>query len=90
LAVPIGPGDIVERFAGYADEVVCLQAPAYFYAVGQGYRVFAQTPDDDVVALLDRAREGFRGAAEGTSAADRRCVTRRSKWWPGRWRWPAI
>ena len=25
LAVPIGPDDIVERFAGYADEVVCLR-----------------------------------------------------------------
>ena len=25
LAVPIGPDDIVERFVGYADDVVCLQ-----------------------------------------------------------------
>ena len=56
LAVPIGPDDIVARFAGYADEVVCLETPAYFFAVGQGYRNFTQTSDDEVVALLDRAR----------------------------------
>ncbi len=70
LAVPIGPDDIAERFAGYADDVVCLQAPAFFYAVGQGYRVFAQTPDDEVVALLDRAREDFRDASAGKNTDD--------------------
>ena len=60
LAVPIGADDTVERFAGYADEVVCLQTPAFFYAVGQGYRNFTQTSDDEVVALLDRAYKGYR------------------------------
>ena len=59
LAVPIGGADTVERFAGYADEVVCLQTPAFFYAVGQGYDNFTQTSDDEVIALLDRAHEGF-------------------------------
>lgn len=60
LAVPIGGRDIFARFAGYADEVVCLDTPAFFFAVGQGYRNFTQTSDDEVIALLDRAREGFR------------------------------
>ena len=63
LAVPIGPDDIVARFAGYADEVVCLRTPAFFFAVGQGYRHFTQTSDDEVIALLDRARDGFAEAA---------------------------
>lgn len=35
LAVPIGPDDIVARFAGYADEVVCLATPALFFASGK-------------------------------------------------------
>ena len=60
LAVPIGPDDIDARFAGYADEIVCLQTPTFLYAVGQGYRNFTQTSDDEVIALLDRARDGFR------------------------------
>ncbi len=69
LAVPIGPDDIVARFAGYADEVVCLQTPAFFFAVGQGYRHFTQTSDDEVVALLDRARDGL-AKATGVAADD--------------------
>jgi dienelactone hydrolase len=69
LAVPIGPDDVVERFAGYADEVVCLRKPAFFFAVGQGYRHFTQTSDGEVIALLDRARDEC-GDAAGASAAD--------------------
>ncbi|MGE5697245.1 MAG: phosphoribosyltransferase family protein [Candidatus Sericytochromatia bacterium] len=70
LAVPIGPDDIVARFAGYADEVVCLHAPEFFFAVGQGYRHFTQTSDDEVIALLDRARNDFAEAAAVDAAAD--------------------
>jgi predicted phosphoribosyltransferase/pimeloyl-ACP methyl ester carboxylesterase len=57
LATPIGATDIATRFADYADEVICLQTPAFFFAVGQGYQNFAQTSDDEVVRLLDRARQ---------------------------------
>lgn len=63
LAVPIGPDDLIARFAGYADEVVCLRTPAFFFAVGQGYRHFTQTSDDEVIAFLDRARDGSAKAA---------------------------
>ncbi len=56
LAVPIGATETAQQFAPYADEVVCLQTPAPYFAVGQGYRNFAQTSDDEVVALLNRAR----------------------------------
>lgn len=59
LAVPIGSTDVAERFAGFADEVICPVKPEAYYAVGQGYRNFTQTSDDEVVALLDRARAGF-------------------------------
>ena len=58
LAVPIGAPDVPAQFAGDADEVICLVMPQDFYAVGQGYRDFGQTSDDEVVALLERAREG--------------------------------
>lgn len=70
LAVPIGSVDIAERFAGFADEVICLVQPDMFFAVGQGYRDFTQTSDDEVVALLDRARENFRDAATPRAADD--------------------
>ncbi|KZS57845.1 phosphoribosyltransferase [Mycobacterium ostraviense] len=64
LAVPIGATDITQRFAGYADEVVCLETPVPYFAVGQGYRNFTQTSDDEVVALLRRARAEFGAASE--------------------------
>jgi putative phosphoribosyl transferase len=66
LAVPISGSDIFARFSGYADEVVSLHTPEFFYAVGQGYCNFTQTSDEEVIALLDRARTDFR---EPTAAA---------------------
>jgi putative phosphoribosyl transferase len=51
-AVPVAAPDSLERVRAYADEVVCLQAPAGFYAVGQFYREFGQVEDDEVIALL--------------------------------------
>ncbi len=62
LATPIGGSDTVEEFADCADEVVCLETPVPYFAVGQGYRNFAQTSDDEVIALLNSAHNGFRAA----------------------------
>ena len=51
-AVPVAAPDSLELIQPYADEVVCLEAPANFYAVGQFYRSFPQVEDEEVVALL--------------------------------------
>jgi predicted phosphoribosyltransferase len=56
LAVPIGARDTVAELSRYADEVVCLYSPEVYYAVGQGYRDFSQTSDEEVVRLLDEAQ----------------------------------
>jgi putative phosphoribosyl transferase len=56
LAVPVAPAEAVRRLAEECDEVVCLDTPEPFMAVGQWYRSFPQTSDDQVVALLDEAR----------------------------------
>ena len=64
LGVPVGAGDTATEFAKYADEVVCLETPVPYFAVGQGYRNFAQTSDDEVAALLNRARRSFGAAAK--------------------------
>jgi predicted phosphoribosyltransferase len=55
-AVPVAARDSLAKVSGYADEVVCLDAPADFYAVGQFYREFGQVEDDEVVELLARAK----------------------------------
>lgn len=57
LAVPVAPGASLARLSQEADEVVVLAAPDPFYAVGEWYRRFDQTSDEEVVAALARAAE---------------------------------
>lgn len=54
LAIPVGPPGNVERVGTHYDEVVVLQTPESFRAVGTWYRDFGQTTDDEVVDLLER------------------------------------
>jgi putative phosphoribosyl transferase len=56
LAVPVGPSRTCIELRGIADEVVCLEQPASFSAVGQFYRDFSQTTDDEVIACLTGER----------------------------------
>lgn len=55
-AVPVAPPDTVERVRQYADEVVCLETPPNFQAVGQFYRDFPQVSDEEVAAILGATR----------------------------------
>ena len=55
-AVPVASPDSLALVRPFADEVVCLQAPEDFYAVGQFYRSFGQVDDEEAIRLLDRAR----------------------------------
>ena len=51
-AVPVAPNDTLEKISPYADEVVCLETPDIFYAVGQFYQSFPQVEDEEVIELL--------------------------------------
>jgi putative phosphoribosyl transferase len=55
LAVPVGARDTAARLQQEADEVLCLETPWDFRAVGQWYEDFNQTPDELVIELLRRA-----------------------------------
>jgi len=55
LAVPVAPPDTVADMATVADEVVVVETPTPFHAVGEWYARFTQTPDDDVIRLLEAA-----------------------------------
>lgn len=57
IAVPVAAGTTCDAIRAEADEVVCAETPAPFHAVGLWYRDFSQTTDDEVRALLDRARK---------------------------------
>ncbi|MFP4074829.1 MAG: phosphoribosyltransferase family protein, partial [Actinomycetota bacterium] len=57
VAAPVAPHDAAERLSGDADEVVLVETPHAFYAIGQFYRDFAQTTDEEVTQFLERVGE---------------------------------
>lgn len=61
LAVPVGAPETLADLRREADEVVALLAPEGFRAVGQFYENFEQTEDDQVIALLEKARGREKG-----------------------------
>ena len=58
VAVPVGAPETCRALREIADEVICTETPSSFSAVGQWYRDFSQTTDDEVIALLKGRPEG--------------------------------
>jgi putative phosphoribosyl transferase len=54
IAVPVAPRDVLRSLKPLADDIVCLVSPEPFLAVGQVYKDFAQTRDEEVIALLQQ------------------------------------
>ena len=54
VAVPVAPADAPQWLRDASDEFICALSPADFRAVGQFYRHFGQTSDDEVRALIAR------------------------------------
>lgn len=53
-AAPVAALDSAEMLSAFADEVVCLNTPESFMAVGAWYRNFDQVSDEEAVAILRR------------------------------------
>ncbi|HCU23945.1 MAG TPA: phosphoribosyl transferase, partial [Deltaproteobacteria bacterium] len=52
VAIGVAPPDTLQGLESYADEIVCLETPASFHAVGQFFEDFSQVSDEEVMALL--------------------------------------
>src|SRR6266508_4719610 len=52
LAVPVAPPQAIRVLRGVADQVVAIETPKRFEAVGQFYADFPQTTDQEVARLL--------------------------------------
>jgi putative phosphoribosyl transferase len=57
VAVPVASVEACQLLAREADDVVCGATPEPFYAVGQWYRTFGQTSDEEVQELLQRSHQ---------------------------------
>lgn len=54
LGAPVCAPETAERLRWFADDVVCIESPQNFRAVGLWYRDFSPTTDDEVLDLLSR------------------------------------
>jgi putative phosphoribosyl transferase len=62
VAVPVAAPETCADFESEVEQVICLETPDPFYAVGLYYRHFPQVTDEEVRDLLQQAAE-FRPAA---------------------------
>jgi predicted phosphoribosyltransferase len=51
----VSPREAVAELRTLADEVISLQVPTRFEAVGEWYEDFNQTTDDEVTSLLRKS-----------------------------------
>jgi len=58
VALGVAPRDTLARLAEAADEVVSVETPRSFFAVGQFYRDFSPVSDNEVIEVLRAARTG--------------------------------
>lgn len=62
LALPVAAEEPLAQLAEEADEIICLNTPNPFIAVGLWYRHFQPVSEAEVFSLLDRARRERRQA----------------------------
>ncbi|MEM3398542.1 MAG: phosphoribosyltransferase family protein [Nitrososphaerota archaeon] len=55
-ATPVAPPETVRKLRGEADEVICVETPSPFYAIGQFYQDFRQLTDEDVLYYLTHSK----------------------------------
>jgi putative phosphoribosyl transferase len=55
LAIPVG-SPTVEHLKKSVAELICLEMPSRFYAIGEHYLDFSQVSDEEVIDLLKKSR----------------------------------
>jgi putative phosphoribosyl transferase len=69
VAVPTSSPQACAELGEAADDIVCARMPERFLAVGQWYRDFSPTTDDEVRGLLERVRTWPAGTSRGPEPA---------------------
>jgi putative phosphoribosyl transferase len=65
LAVPVAPKDTLLQLRPEADELVCLEMPDPFIAVGAHYIEFSQLTDAKVIPLLEERHRAMESSPAG-------------------------
>lgn len=61
LAVPVAPPTTVDALRLVADEVIAVETPSWFFAIGDYYEDFSETSDDEIASLLADERSRIAG-----------------------------
>lgn len=56
VAVPTAAPQACDELRDLADDVVCVETPAFFFAAGERYDDFGETSDEEVRTLLAEAK----------------------------------
>jgi predicted phosphoribosyltransferase len=56
-AIPVSAQDSYEKVKAVADEIICLQVPIFFSAVGSFYQNFSQLEDKEVKFYLEEGKK---------------------------------
>jgi len=61
IAIPVAPPSTFRKLenAPEVDEVICLETPFNFHAVGQFYEEFYQVSDQEAIQLLEESNENI-------------------------------
>jgi putative phosphoribosyl transferase len=70
MAAPVASRSSLAELTEICDQVVCLEVPEPFFAVGEWYRDFSPTSDAEVGALLQRAARGLAASPAVASVGD--------------------
>lgn len=84
MAAPVGAPESIDALRAVCDDVVCLDAPPYFAAVGTWYDDFRHVPDADVTNLLERAATAVPAAPTASTARTASPANPRSNPFSGR------
>lgn len=57
IGAPVAPPTTFNRLKTEVDDVVCVEVPESFYAIGQFYEDFSQVSDREVVELLKKSHQ---------------------------------
>jgi putative phosphoribosyl transferase len=66
VAIPVSSPTAALKIQQEADELVVLDTPANFYAVGAHYESFPQLTDDEVIKIMDLAQSSDSQVKEGS------------------------
>lgn len=68
LAVPVAPKDTLLQLGPEADEIVCLELPDPFIAVGAHYIEFSQLTDAEVIPFLEERHQAMQSPPADTDS----------------------